>query len=196
MRYLLVAILSVYLIGCAAKPSSTVVDREARNAATQAKMEAAIAEMEQGLGISQKPASESPEPETLENKPSPNRVSNKPISGVSKYPMKDGLPVWFSNPSYDGYLGGVGIAKPQIGGMAIQRRVATTLAQADLIRSVKVMVSNEFSSERTLASGNYVEKFETMSRQEADEYIKNPQVQDEWLDPETKELYIWVTLPK
>ena len=141
-------------------------------------------------------------PATVDEKARPgSTLSDKPLErGVSKYPMKDGYPVWFSYPGYDGYIGGVGIAKPQKNGYSVQRRVATVQAQADLARSVKVNVYNEFTSERLLVSKNtqqhYQEKFSTLSRQQVDDFIGNAVIMDEWLDEKTGELYIWVVLPK
>ncbi len=133
------------------------------------------------------------------SRPTTIREGAAPIK-TTQYPIVDGYPIWFNQPGYDDYLGGVGVAKKQSGGYAVQRRVAITLAQADLARSIKVNVNNEYTSERLLVDKKtqsyYKEKFSTMSNQQADEYIKNPQVMDEWLDEKTGELYIWVVLPR
>ena len=134
------------------------------------------------------------------SRPTAVRDGASPARGT-KYPIVSGYPIWFQQPGYDGYLGGVGVApKQKNGDRAAQRRAATTLAQADLVRSVKVNVSNELKSEKLLVDTRtqkyYKEKFDSMSRQQADEYINNPQVMDEWADEKTGEIYIWVVLPK
>jgi hypothetical protein len=114
--------------------------------------------------------------------------------------MRDGYPVWFHDPSHGGFLGGVGVAREQSGGYPVQRRTAIALAQADLARTVRVVVDSEFTTERIMVDTRtqefYREKFASMSRQSADEYLNNPQVRDEWHNPATNELYIWVVLPR
>ncbi len=142
---------------------------------------------------------------------SPSAVAEKPRPGAvtepaaaprkaTKYPIIDGYPAWFHTPDYDGYLGGVGIAKPQRAGYSAQKRIAVSLAQADLTRNIKVNVYNELISERvsinSTTAKHYQEKIETMSRQDADQYLNNPTVMDEWVDEKTGELYVWVVLPK
>jgi hypothetical protein len=159
--------------------------------------------------VSEKPiVSEKPKPTP---KPVPESVAEKPRPGASvsaasipgrtaKYPMKDGYPVWYSSPVYGGYIGGVGVALPQNGGYPVQRRVAITLAQADLARSVKVDVNNEFTSERTLidtaTQSAYREVYSSISRQSAEGLIANPVVKDEWLNPNTGDLFIWVVIER
>jgi hypothetical protein len=120
---------------------------------------------------------------------------------ASKYPMLNGYPIWFYSPVYDGYFGGVGVAKPQkSGGIPVQRKVAVALAQADLARSIETAVNNEYTSERNSVDKKtesyYIEKFSTMSRQEAEQLLKNPTVIDEWLNEQTGELYVWVAIKK
>ncbi|MDR2104937.1 MAG: LPP20 family lipoprotein [Deferribacteraceae bacterium] len=118
---------------------------------------------------------------------------------IPKYPFLNGFPIWFSNPIYDGYFGGVGVAKPQkSGGLPVQRKVAIALAQADLARNIETVVNNEYISERISvdkqSESYYVEKFSTMSRQETEQLLKNPTVIDEWLNEETGEFFVWVAV--
>lgn len=151
--------------------------------------------------VPEKPKPNRPAPITIDDKASPGSVQDKaaPIKSA-KYPLVNGLPVWFSQPGYDGYIGGVGVAKPQSGGYGQQKRAAVALAQADLIKSVSVNVYNESTDERYLVDTKtaqfYKEKFTVMSRHDAGEYIENPVVMDEWVNVKTGELYIWVVLPR
>ena len=138
---------------------------------------------------------------TVPEKPNPNTVAEKDRPDViAKYPLVNGKPIWFKEPGYGGYLGGVGISKPQKDGYSAQRRVALSMAQADLSRSVSVNIYNEATSERllvdTATAFYYKEKFSTLSRQEVDEYTANFTIMDMWTDPNTKELYLWVILPR
>jgi hypothetical protein len=133
-------------------------------------------------------------------------VSEKPRPGntvalaerpgkTTKYPILNGFPVWFSTPIYDGYFGGVGVAKPQrSGGLPAQRKVAVALAQADLARNIEVTVNSVAESERTLNNSGYAERFSTMSKQETEQLLANPTVMDEWFNEKTGELYVWVVI--
>jgi hypothetical protein len=143
------------------------------------------------------PAVESPV--TVSEKPRPgNTVALAERPGKTKYPILNGFPVWFSTPVYDGYFGGVGVAKPQRGGLPAQRKVAVALAQADLARNIEVTVNSVAESERTLTdtktASAYAERFSTMSRQETEQLLANPTIMDEWLNEITGELYVWVVI--
>jgi hypothetical protein len=157
------------------------------------------------------PQSDKPEPVTPVLTPpsaveTPVTVSEKPRPGntvalaerpgkTAKYPILNGFPVWFSTPIYDGYFGGVGVAKPQrSGGLPAQRKVAVALAQADLARNIEVTVNSVAESERTLTGSGYAERFSTMSRQETEQLLANPTVMDEWYNETTGELYVWVVI--
>jgi hypothetical protein len=151
----------------------------------------------------EKPLPPAEKPVEVAEKPRPGSVvalAERPDK-APKYPMLNGYPIWFSSPIYDGYFGGVGIAKPQkSGGLPVQRKVAVALAQADLARSIETVINNEYTSERTVVDKKtenyYIEKFSTISRQEADQLLKNPTVIDEWLNEQTGELYVWVAIKK
>ncbi|MDR0453390.1 MAG: LPP20 family lipoprotein [Deferribacteraceae bacterium] len=138
----------------------------------------------------------------VQDKSRPTAVNEaaSPLKGT-KYPIVDGYPVWFHRPGHDGYIGGVGIAPKQKSGDRIaQRRVAVTLAQADIARSIKVNINNELTSEKYLVDSKnqsyYKEKFSSMSKQQTNDYISNPQVMDEWTNEKTGEILVWVVLPK
>ncbi|MDR2401844.1 MAG: hypothetical protein LBD73_09380 [Deferribacteraceae bacterium] len=149
------------------------------------------------------PVIEKPIPETVAEKARPGRVvANAERPGkISKYPLLNGFPIWFSSPVYDGYFGGVGVAKPQkSGGLPAQRKVAVALAQAELAKNLETVVNNEYVSERLSVDKKtesyYVEKFSTLSRQDAQQLLKNPTVIDEWLNEKTGEFFVWVAVKR
>ncbi len=118
----------------------------------------------------------------------------------TKYPVVNGLPVWVRNPNYMGYLGGVGVAKKIPGkGLAEQRRLAKQIALADLAKQIEVIVKAELTKVEINIDTNrlkyYKKKFESLSEQEVrDLLIKNAVIEDEWIDPETGDLYVWVVI--
>ena len=119
----------------------------------------------------------------------------------TKYPMKNGLPVWVYNPNYGGYLGAVGIAKkPARGGYPQQKRIAIMIAQSNLAKQIRVLVNAEVYTEKLrISKGDfetYKSKLKSLSKQEANAYLKNTVVKDEWIDPKTGDLYVWVVLEK
>ncbi|MCA1933599.1 MAG: hypothetical protein LDL13_08475, partial [Calditerrivibrio sp.] len=105
-------------------------------------------------------------------------------------------------PNYDGYLGAVGIARknaaPQ--GYAGQKRLAKTLAMAELAKQIKLVVDTEANLERTQITNNtkayYQSKFSTESRHKAEEIIQDAVIKDEFIDPANGDLYIWLVIEK
>lgn len=120
----------------------------------------------------------------------------------SDYPMKNGKPVWFFDPTYNGYLGSVGIAKKSSvkGGLGAQKRLAKTLAQAELVKMIKVVVNTELKSERIQISSDvyshYRSKFSSLSVHNAEGVVKNAVVKDVWVDEQTGDLYLWLVMEK
>jgi len=119
----------------------------------------------------------------------------------SKYPFKDGYPVWLYNPVYGGNLGAVGIAKPQTrGGYEAQKRLALTIAQAELAKQIEVLVDGELHTEKTVISRkddeHYRSKLSSLSIQQSQQLIKNAIIKDEWIDPKKGDLYLWVVIER
>ncbi len=119
----------------------------------------------------------------------------------TKYPMKNGLPIWVYNPNYGGYLGAVGIAKKTAkGGYPQQKRIAIMIAQANLAKQIRLLVNAEIYTEKLRISKKdyeiYKSKLRSLSKQEASAYLRNTVVKDEWIDPKTGDLYVWVVLEK
>ncbi|MFH1096388.1 MAG: LPP20 family lipoprotein [Candidatus Desantisbacteria bacterium] len=117
--------------------------------------------------------------------------------GIINYPLKDHSPIWVHQPNYEGMFGAVGIAKKQEkGGYTAQKRLAVIIAQAELAKQIEVMVDTELQTEKTMINQNYSSKLSSLSRQEAQQLIKNAVVKDEWIQPETGELYVWVVIER
>lgn len=112
---------------------------------------------------------------------------------------EESYPVWFYNPGHEGYLGAVGMAKKQErGGYAAQKRLAVTIAQAELARQIEVFVNSDLQTEKTIidtkADQYYKAKLSSLTTQETYQLIKNAVVKDEWVDPKTENLYLWVVI--
>jgi hypothetical protein len=141
-------------------------------------------------------------PAIVAEKKRPVNISTKerPLS-KTKYPLKNGYPVWFYNPDYDGYLGAVGIASKQAGkSFYQQQKLAKMLAEAELAKKIKVMVNTELNLKQTkIESGvmnYYRSRLETFSKHRAEEFLSNVVIKDQWLNPKTHELYVWLVLEK
>ncbi|MFH1961571.1 MAG: hypothetical protein ABIJ30_01650 [bacterium] len=118
-------------------------------------------------------------------------------------PTKDNYPIWVYQPNYGVVLGAVGIARKQekggstpVRGYAAQKRLAIIIAQAEIAKQIEVMVNTELQTEKTMINQDYYSKFSSLSRQETQQLIKNAVVKDEWIQPETGDLYIWVVIEK
>ncbi len=107
------------------------------------------------------------------------------------------IPIWICQPNLGGVLGAVGIARKQENGSYVaQKRLAIIIAQAELAKQIEVMVDTELQTEKTMVNHDYSSKFRSLSRQETQQLIKNAVVKEEWINPETGELYVWVVIEK
>ncbi|UOD34474.1 LPP20 family lipoprotein [Deferribacteraceae bacterium V6Fe1] len=141
-------------------------------------------------------------PSIIEEKKAPSNVKDKKQSNDTKFPLKDGRPVWFYDANYDGYFGAIGIARKSSvrGGYAAQKRLAKTLAQAELAKQLKVFVSTELKIERTRIlsklSDTYTSKLSSLSVHKSEEILQNAVILDEWVDPNNGDLYVWLVIEK
>lgn len=141
----------------------------------------------------------SPERSRPEYRKYPVNLAKRSIP-KTKYPTVDGFPVWVRNPNYGGVLGGVGVAKKIPGkGYAEQKRLAKQIAIADLAKQIELIVKSELNKveikvdKRTLQY--YKKRFSSYSEQEVRSLlIKNAVIEDEWVDPKTGDLYVWIVL--
>ncbi len=191
---------SLFLYSCASKPKEGAKPPPPTKEQQLQKARSAFSELEKESGKSAKDL-------TLEEPSVSQRKYRKRTTAYakretpkSKYPMKDGFPVWVSNPNYGGVLGGVGIAKKIPGkGYAEQRRLAKNIALADLAKQVEIIVKTELSKIEinidTKSLQEYKKRFSSYSEQEVRAMlIRNAVIEDEWVDPKTGELYVWVVI--
>ncbi len=103
-------------------------------------------------------------------------------------------PAWIYQP---GVLGAVGIAKKQEkGGYAAQKRLAIVIAQAELAKQIEVIINTELQTEKTMVNNDYHSRLSSLSKQETQQLIRNAVVKEEWTNPETGELYVWVVIER
>lgn len=173
----------------------------------QAKAEQAQAEMERdianGTPILTEPQAVQPAPQqpsaVMPPKAEPMKLGS--LAPKTKYPLKDGYPVWFFTPVYDGYVGAVGIAPKQPNGsISAQKRVAKMQAQKNLAKQIEVLVKSEVNVE-TLGVDSatvkyYRQKVTSLTREQVDLYLSGFRVMDEWIDPKTDEYYMWMILER
>ncbi|MBZ4672299.1 MAG: lipoprotein [Deferribacteraceae bacterium] len=144
----------------------------------------------------------SQKPKTIEEKKAPSDIKEKKQSNDTKFPLKDGRPVWFYDANYDGYFGAIGIARKSSvrGGYAAQKRLAKTLAQAELAKQLKVFVNTELNIERTRilskVSDTYTSKLSSLSVHKSEQILQNAVILDEWVDPKSGDLYVWLVIEK
>lgn len=137
-----------------------------------------------------------------EDKKSPSSVAEKKQSNETKFPLKEGRPVWVYDANYDGYFGAIGVARKSSvrGGYAEQKRLAKTLAQAELAKQLKVFVNTELNVESkrilTRVSDTYTSKLSSLSVHKSEEILQNAIILDEWVDPKNGDLYVWLVIEK
>jgi len=202
-RIFVFMIATAFVAGCMGPKQKTVVMQDSAKAQ---QMKAAQAEAEMDRDI----AAGTPSlkmPATPQKKPmTPIPPSKKPkkfgsLKPQTKYPMKNGFPVWFFTPVYDGYVGAVGIAPKQArGGFTAQKRVARMQAQKNLAKQIKVLVLSEVNVE-TLGVDSatvqyYRQKVTSLTREQVDLYLTGFKVQDEWIDEKSGEYYMWMVLSR
>jgi len=179
------------------------LDRETGGkSSTEQELEKVEEEMKRESNNKEKPEQESGrDMNRYPEKKRPSAVEQKSLPD-SDYPMKNGKPVWFFNPTYNGYLGAVGVAKKSSvnGGLGAQKKLAKTLAQAELIKMIRVVVNTESKSEHIQISSDvyshYRSKFSSLSVHNAEGVVENAVVKDVWIDEQTGDLYLWLVMDK
>ena len=108
-------------------------------------------------------------------------------------------PVWFYDPHQDGYLGAVGIAKKQEqGGYYQQKWLARIVAEQELTKQRRILINNICNSRKEIQLRNeviirYKSKINCKSEQYSKAILKTT-IKDEWIDPQTGDLYLWVVI--
>ena len=109
-----------------------------------------------------------------------------------------GAPEWVLNPDKSGYVSVVGSAPMQDwGGHAAQYRVAEMKARQELAQMVRVRVesTNKFASEDRTGKVSRNADIETKLQSSVDLSLESARVVEEWSDPKSGELYIWLVTP-
>jgi hypothetical protein len=119
----------------------------------------------------------------------PKAVSGQPVSGA---------PAWVLNPDKAGYVSVVGSApKQDWGGHAAQYRVAEMKARQELAQMVRVRVesTNKFATEDRAGKVSRSADVETRMQSSVDLSLESARIIEEWTDPKSGELYIWLVTP-
>ncbi len=110
-----------------------------------------------------------------------------------------GAPSWVLNPDKPGYVSVVASApKQDWGGRAAQYRVAEMKARQELAQMVRVQVesANRYETEERAGKVSRSADVETKLRSSVDLSLESARVIEEWTDPQSGELYIWLVTPR
>lgn len=110
-----------------------------------------------------------------------------------------GAPSWILNSDKPGYQGVVGSApKQDWGGREAQRRVALTKARQELAQMVRVQVESTTRSQVEERAGKVSRDadIETRLQSSVALSLEQARVIEEWVDPQSGELYIWLVTPR
>lgn len=108
------------------------------------------------------------------------------------------LPAWYDDPSYPGYIGVIASAPPQsMGGLEGQRRAALLLARAEMARMKSVQVQSLSLTSTTTTGSGVTFSNEDFRRVGSTQLLQlnNVVVKDEWIHPQTGELFLWLVYP-
>ena len=205
-KILVFTIAAVIAAGCMGPKAKTVVMQDSAKA-QQMKAAQAEAEMERDIAAGQPsltmPQVKAPAPAkpsaVLPPASKPSKLGS--LKPQTKYPMKNGFPIWFTTPVYDGYIGAVGIApKQNRGGFSAQKRVARMQAQKNLAKQISVLVKSEVKVETLGVDSStvqhYRQKVTSLTREQADQFLSGFKVMDEWIDEASGEYYMWMVLER
>ena len=105
------------------------------------------------------------------------------------------LPAWVLNPDKPGYESVIGsAAKQDWGGRAAQYRVAMMKARQELAQRIRVRVesSNEYQIAERAAKVSSEANMQVRLQSSVDLSLENARVNEEWTDPQSGDLYIWL----
>jgi len=108
-------------------------------------------------------------------------------------------PAWVLNPDTPGHIGVIGSAPRQdMGGREAQYRVAMLKARQELAQMIRVHVASTTRSQVEDRGGQVTRNVEMDTRLQSTVTLSlgRARVIDEWIDPETGELYIHLVTPK
>lgn len=104
----------------------------------------------------------------------------------------DTRPAFIHNPSPDGRMGGVGIARVHIRGPQAQRQLAISNAIDELARQKGTQVQSWQATHTSGSQESATTQMETVSIQTTSGETIRAVIRQIWEDPATKELYVWM----
>lgn len=119
-------------------------------------------------------------------------LGSKPVDSA-RYPS------WVLNPEKPGHISVVASApKQDFGGNQAQYRVALIKARQELAQMVRVQVESSSEARIEDRSGKATHSYEQQDRlrSQASMRLDKAQVIEEWTDPKTGDLYIWLVTPQ
>ncbi len=122
-----------------------------------------------------------------------------PLGSPVVVASKVSLPVWVLNPEKAGYVSVIGAAtKQDWGGRDAQYRVALMKARQELAQMVRVQVKSSLQSSMEQREGKVTREadIEISVQSRVDLRLDAARVIEEWVDPQTGELYIWLVTPE
>jgi hypothetical protein len=121
-----------------------------------------------------------------------------PKAGSGSGQVVAGAPSWVLNPDKPGFVSVVGSApKQDWGGHAAQYRVAEMKAHQELAQMVRVRVEStgKYATEDRAGKVSRNADVETKMQSSVDLSLESARVVEEWTDPRSGELYIWLVAP-
>ena len=122
-----------------------------------------------------------------------------PKGGDADHDAAASYPVWITNPEKPGYLSVVGAApKQEWGGYQAQYRVAMLKARQELAQIVRVHIdsTSRFSVVDNAGEIRRDSDIQTTLRSDTELSLEAAVVIEEWVDPNTGELFIWLATPR
>ncbi|MDY0164090.1 hypothetical protein [Desulfobotulus sp.] len=101
-------------------------------------------------------------------------------------------PSFILNPSIEGRMGGVGIARPHIKGVSAQRELAISRAIDEIARQKGTRVQSWQAIQTTGTRESASTHMEAVSIQTTSGETIQAIIRQMWEDPATKELYVWM----
>ena len=123
---------------------------------------------------------------------SPQAKTAAPMASATTASANTGKPAWFYNPAPEpGTLGGIGICGRHVRGPSGQREKAIQRAFDELAGQMgtKVDLSIEKTSTNNGSTGS-IYSFQTTEGK-----VVKARLRAQWIDPQTDELYLWMTVP-
>ncbi|MDF1878259.1 LPP20 family lipoprotein [Sulfurimonas sp. SAG-AH-194-C20] len=117
-------------------------------------------------------------------------------SSSPKLKDSNSMPSWVHNPSEQGKIGAVGVARRTYdSSLSTQRKLAIKRALDELALQANVKVKIRMTKEETVTNSKTTLKTKDYSTYGANETI-SAYIKDTWMDRSSNELYIWMLMDK